>query len=746
MAQQIVIEVPGTKISELEPTSSVSAQDLLPVVQGTETKKAPLEQIADLVKTGLGSAALKDSSEFATPEDVSALSQASQLRDDAQNERIDEVEFKTTLAQSGVEASFDSYAAMLAYTPSKSNVSVRVNNDADAEKIGTYTWTGTEYKKGSDLVSVIKDWANTNPQFKEVILSDENLDSIKLTGVNIARFSVPSLAKSYPTTDPGVYLPYHVLTGSTGTLIPSIYMSYRGNMWLRGTDSSGVTRTQWDQVITKTLADGLIAENKKPITLPTDYDVHTLDKTHLYLAYSNPTTPVTESHLPSAGEQYFIDYFHNAGVRRMIAYARGSNNLYVCWYWGTFGWSGWDKLATGIDLANLSKKFDPLTVFKDELLNKLNSFNSVKMKFICDSIGWGVGASNTSPTTPRTGYLSDPRNTTDPISPTWINLYRQYIAYAFGDMTITEDAPGSAYTKRDYVISFKQELGKFLFKSTAGAIVSNTVAAEGISSQPNKNGEALNLLGANFQSARQKEFSFDIVSDNISIIYRKWSIGDTNDDVEVYVDNQLVGTFNYFDETSSWENVFTATFDYGKHTIRVKNIATNVNSYAHIQCCRTTQKIWVINEGIIGSSTLTWLERQLFEGTLNDYDDFVFMQLGTNDRATTGGESGFKSRLFSCVDKIQQLAVNARLCLLTSAYASTSNESNPVYTFKMRIVDQVISSVAKSKNIPHISQFKYTSVSRIEGPNIFDPSDTLHPNDAGNKLMYENLRKQLFNC
>ena len=62
----------------------------------------------------------------------------------------------------------------------------------------------------------------------------------------------------------------------------------------------------------------------------------------------------------------------------------------------------------------------------------------------------------------------------------------------------------------------------------------------------------------------------------------------------------------------------------------------------------------------------------------------------------------------------------------------------------MRIVDQVISAVAKERNLPHISNFKYTSVSRIEGPNIFNPSDTLHPNDDGNKLMYMNIRNQLF--
>ncbi len=40
MAQQtIIIDVPGTPISELEQTSSVSLIDVMPVVQDGETKK-----------------------------------------------------------------------------------------------------------------------------------------------------------------------------------------------------------------------------------------------------------------------------------------------------------------------------------------------------------------------------------------------------------------------------------------------------------------------------------------------------------------------------------------------------------------------------------------------------------------------------------------------------------------------------------------------------------------------------------
>ncbi|MFW1790169.1 hypothetical protein ACG9XU_18200, partial [Acinetobacter pittii] len=125
MAQQIVIEVPGTKISELEKTSSVSRGDVTPVVQNNETKQAEIGQIADLVKSELGSAALKNETDFATPDTVLSVAQASQLRDDAQNERIDNVEYSVTTIANGTDASFNTYAEMIAYTPPQANVSVR---------------------------------------------------------------------------------------------------------------------------------------------------------------------------------------------------------------------------------------------------------------------------------------------------------------------------------------------------------------------------------------------------------------------------------------------------------------------------------------------------------------------------------------------------------------------------------------------------------------------------------------------
>ncbi|MFV5555870.1 hypothetical protein VXR69_06300 [Acinetobacter baumannii] len=149
MAQQIVIEVPGTKISELEKTSSVSRGDVTPVVQGETTKQADIGQISDFVKSELGTAALKNESDFATPAAVAEAAAASQARDDAQNERIDATEYGLVAIGNGADKSFSTYAQMLVYVPPEPNVTVR-NNDPDPTLKGTYIWTGTQYVEGYD--------------------------------------------------------------------------------------------------------------------------------------------------------------------------------------------------------------------------------------------------------------------------------------------------------------------------------------------------------------------------------------------------------------------------------------------------------------------------------------------------------------------------------------------------------------------------------------------------------------------
>ena len=142
-------------ISELESTSNVSLKDVLPIVQDGETKKAPLEQVADLVKAGLGSAAFKNVADFATPTSVSEVNQASQMRDDAQNERLERMEYAIYLFQNnGVFKAYRTKALMLSdesNIPINSIVSVVNDPDNNAE---INDINGEYHYDGNDFISL----------------------------------------------------------------------------------------------------------------------------------------------------------------------------------------------------------------------------------------------------------------------------------------------------------------------------------------------------------------------------------------------------------------------------------------------------------------------------------------------------------------------------------------------------------------------------------------------------------------
>ncbi len=128
-----------------------------------QNRQASIGQISDLVKSELGTAAFRNESDFSTPATVAAVEAASQQRDDAQNERIDAVEYGLTAVANGADKSFTTYAQMIAYVPPEPNVSVR-NNDSDPALRGTYTWTGTEYVKGYDPLDAANKYTDQKVQ------------------------------------------------------------------------------------------------------------------------------------------------------------------------------------------------------------------------------------------------------------------------------------------------------------------------------------------------------------------------------------------------------------------------------------------------------------------------------------------------------------------------------------------------------------------------------------------------------
>ena len=415
------------------------------------------------------------------------------------------------------------------------------------------------------------------------------------------------------------------------------------------------------------------------------------------------------------------------------------------------GWQQWHEIVTSDSLSATLQSYAKLTDIavnaKDATQRKISDIlntpinNSVRIKLIGDSITWGLG-SHTSAVEPRTGQLSDPRNTTDPSSKTWANLLRQWIAKVYGNGAIVEDKAGSACTQKTVISQWRDIYKQVKMTTNFGAVLTDSQKLGVLDVNPNfESVTSYNVVSSTFgKTYRPNSLEFEMTGDNLTVMYQSQQVGDANDIVEIYVDNVLIDSFNYY-AASNFAASKTVNFSYGKHTIKLINKATNASSYVAIGGFKTSRKVWVINDGIIGSSTKTWLDRNIFKGTLDGKDDIVIMMLGTNDRGESGGVDGFRKRLNDCIDKIQSLSPKSLIVLMSSTFADVDAPTSP-YVFDMQTVEKTIESVAKERNLMFVSQLKGTAQALINGEVIL--SDGLHLNDLGNKYYYETIRKKLF--
>ncbi|ENV33921.1 sialate O-acetylesterase [Acinetobacter gerneri] len=136
----MTLEVSGTPIGYLARAKSVEKKDVLPIVQEGVTKQVEAAQVVNLVTNNLGSAALKNTEDFASTVTVNEL-----------KSEVQGVTYAVIAISNGADKSFPTYAEMIAYKPAQANVSVR-NNDPDPNLRGTYIWTGTEYVAGYDTL------------------------------------------------------------------------------------------------------------------------------------------------------------------------------------------------------------------------------------------------------------------------------------------------------------------------------------------------------------------------------------------------------------------------------------------------------------------------------------------------------------------------------------------------------------------------------------------------------------------
>ena len=354
------------------------------------------------------------------------------------------------------------------------------------------------------------------------------------------------------------------------------------------------------------------------------------------------------------------------------------------------------------EIENL-KNNESQTITKQILKDLYNPFIFTKIKLIGDSITAGVGGTGYSPTgkTIHGGYKQ-----VLPSGVCWGNMLKS---------TIEEQ-----YNKYHYV------------QLTNENITRENISYEQITFDNNT------ILGEKWRCENSGSgiISFRFYGDNFYIVHPKINSGGI---LDVYIDDTKVGTLDTYGASTSWNNETQFTCDsVGYHDVKIKESGLkNSNSKGRtifLESIKIPKTAKVENFGIsgIGTSEVLSIKTSLIE----DDDNIVIIQLGTNDRFKTTCPEKSKYLLKELIKYCEELG--KKVIQFCSLPASVSDEESRNWTIKD--LDRIINDIALERKQDYLSQYKLFKKYCEEHEIIIDEilADGLHPNDRGYKLMYIN--------
>lgn len=371
-----------------------------------------------------------------------------------------------------------------------------------------------------------------------------------------------------------------------------------------------------------------------------------------------------------------------------------------------------------------------------------NPLHSLQVRLIGDSITWGSGASGVAESSPRGQALDDPRNNLT--SRTWANLFRDYLGgLACGVLKTRTDlgeggsvdqhlvslppvTPGVRYVHPDTRRSFEPvKTLRYPDQTVHGYNLDIRV-----SGSPNLNFNC--------------EIEVDLVGDNIRFVYAQL-IGDPAlNQIEVFVDGVYQESFPFTGDVGAFGMKSPViNFPFGKHTVMIRRATTAPDeSTFRFEGFEVTHKVNFWNDGIIGTNTSRWSPPDgLLVDALDEDDEVVYVQLGTNNRADSSSNARkfFRDQLSSIVQYL--LDQNKKVILAASCVATEENEVSEVYFVHMNEIAATVRSVAEEYGVDFINQYAYTLQHYLDGEDILP--DGLHPNDAGHRIMFDNIKQRL---
>ena len=382
-----------------------------------------------------------------------------------------------------------------------------------------------------------------------------------------------------------------------------------------------------------------------------------------------------------------------------------------------------------------------------QLINLLkdlrNPIQSVQIKLIGDSITFGMGATGNGSGT----Y-------TVATSKTWANILRDYFGTAFctsaryGDDTIIND--GAAWYSQAGVSVISSNLSYFKFINTAtGKVFSDSEMNAKVGTNiTSPSGTFLDLFSKASASTNNPDaIEFEFVGSSFKINFAKLSYGDANTaNISVYVNDEMFSGFNVYSPSASFgHSTIVSNLPVGRNKIRIENETNVPNLMARLVSIEAERKINVINQGVSGSNTKTWLDNNWIQSKVNPSDNYVFVQLGTNDRHTTKKIGQFKNQYLTLLDRISVASPTSGVIVM-SPPAVTQNEDpiQTVYQFRISDLNYCLSEIAKLRKLSFISNFEVTSKMKAKGEVFL--SDGLHPNDYGYNVIADHIINQIINA
>jgi len=390
----------------------------------------------------------------------------------------------------------------------------------------------------------------------------------------------------------------------------------------------------------------------------------------------------------------------------------------------------------------------------------------VSIVFVGDSITWGSNTPQTANVDYPSGHGQIPSDSRDnDYAPSFVNEFRRYIGreYANGN--------NQNQTTTVYNWAAAGSNGNCITEYTINQVmypVANVANTEPfILSQmgPGPFSAAVDLpvAGLQFSGFQMRYGEVDgALTSNVSITFGPFT-GNTFNVIYATQEGSYLDYTIYANGVNIAANTFATTLNGGDvatdnlnnnrrtHTFNyVRNATIELRSrrrdaantrQIRINAFEFPKKIRITNQGVSGIGARSYRNNMLSGSfapprVLGEQDNFVFMQLGTNDRiyiaTNPNGVSGFRRNLQPLTNDIR---ANSHLIVMCSMPAE--NEISSSYTFTMQECRDTLQKEAKRIGSDFIDNYAIFPRDKIS----FDlwTTDGLHPNVRGHARIYRNI-------